>query len=73
MREGEGNQEGRARESEREGEKYNHIPRTYSPHYQREGANRSIIGCRHRLIFLPVSSDFCSVLLRLLLMELISC
>lgn len=36
-------------------------------------AYHSIIGCRHRLIFLPVRPDSGSVLVRVLLMDLISC
>lgn len=67
----EGEKEGRRGRGEK---KDNRIPSTYSTHYEGEGgADRSIIGCRRSLIFLPVRPDFCSVLLGLLVMDLISC
>ena len=37
------------------------------------GADHSITDCRHRLIFLPVRAHSGSVLVRVLLMDLISC
>lgn len=55
-------------------EKDKHIPSTYSLHYEWEGgADHSITDCRHRLIFLPVRAHSGSVLVRVLLMDLISC
>lgn len=62
---------GKGQTKDREGQ--THSQHIFSSLQVRGGGDHSITDCRHRLIFLPVRAHSGSVLVRVLLMDLISC
>lgn len=68
---GGGGRKGKGQTKDREGQ--THSQHIFSSLQVRGGADHSITDCLHRLIFLPVRAHSGSVLVRVLLMDLISC